>query len=247
MICYVDTGEESTRLVNEILPNVAKAVFKGVVITYAQVAEWGDTRSQFGVSHQEVPAITFYQPRGGKVPYPEDDPIEEEDLIGFATQVLIGEIEAVETTLGEVTNEKLVKKVEKYIGELVTADSYEHEIRTEGYDTVLLAFSSASASEHQENVVSAFIDCKTRFKRMRNRSVRFYSIDMNREYMTNLGTSAASIPFIVMYPSFHKDQAHRYTQNIDAISLANFIQKTADISFVLKELYFRKEDQDQSL
>ena len=70
MICYVDLGskresadknpenipqydnektrlqsqKDSIKLVNDVLPAVAKALFKGMLVTYADVHEYGDTR-----------------------------------------------------------------------------------------------------------------------------------------------------------------------------------------------------------
>ena len=85
---------------NKVLPTVAKALFKGMLVTYADVHQWGDTRKQFGIDHKLLPAITFYQPTGGYVPYPADNEsfeatLEAEEIIDFGTKVIKGEIESV--------------------------------------------------------------------------------------------------------------------------------------------------------
>jgi hypothetical protein len=67
----------------------------------------------------------------------------------------------------------------------------------------------------QEQFVSEFIDCKTRFKRMRNRSVRFYAIDIN----INFGLiPSVGIGFMV-YPAFNK-QPVRFDGDLDFFSMA---------------------------
>ena len=45
-MAYVDNSEESNRLINEVLPEVAKAVYLGMIVSYTHVD------SQFGPSRK---------------------------------------------------------------------------------------------------------------------------------------------------------------------------------------------------
>jgi hypothetical protein len=42
---------ESRRLVNTVLPIVAKAVFKAMIVVYVDVEKYGGKRKQFGITH----------------------------------------------------------------------------------------------------------------------------------------------------------------------------------------------------
>ena len=80
-------------MVNNVLPKVAKAVFKGMVITYADVnTEFGEARRQYGIKHDVVPALTVNR-AGDYMPYPASEPLDEESLIAFLTKILKGEID----------------------------------------------------------------------------------------------------------------------------------------------------------
>jgi hypothetical protein len=45
---------------------------------------------------------------------------------------------------------------------------------------------------------------KTRFKRMRNRSVRFFALDLNTENMIGGGFDVMKFPKMLLYPAFNK-------------------------------------------
>jgi hypothetical protein len=80
-------------LVNDVLPKVAKAVFKGMVVTYADVnTEFGEARRQYGIKHDIVPSLTVN--RGGEyMPYPASEPLDEDSLVSFLTKIIKGEID----------------------------------------------------------------------------------------------------------------------------------------------------------
>lgn len=54
----------------------------------------------------------------------------------------------------------------------------------------------------------------------------------------------ANVPFLLVYPAFHKEtQVYKYTGQADAVEMAKFIHKNAEIKFELKEKFFSpKED-----
>ena len=164
------------KLVNEVLPEVAKAVYKGIIISYA------DVTTKYANQVKCAPSLIVKINHNQHVNYPSNMPLQYEELKTFLISVLKGEIAPTQTSLGEVINKDLIKKVEKQIGELITQDNFS-ELMMEGTDSILLVINSAVDDMYQEQFVNQFIDCKTRFKRMRNRSVRFYALDLN----TNLG------------------------------------------------------------
>ena len=66
IMAYVDMNSkdakvksESIRVVNTVLPNVAKAVYRAMMVMYVDVQKYGDTRKQFGVKHDKVPALSI--------------------------------------------------------------------------------------------------------------------------------------------------------------------------------------------
>ena len=119
---------------------------------------------------------------------------------------------------------ELINKIEKHIGELIKVDNFNDEIRSEGYDSVLLVFSSSDDAKHQDIFVTEFIDCKSRFKKMRNRSVRFFAIDLNTDFGINLGVTTEAIPALLVYPAYHKTTAiYQYSGKVDGIAMAKFI------------------------
>ena len=86
---------------------------------------------------------------------------------------------------------------------------------------------------------------KQRFKRMRCRSVRFYVLDVNTDYSIQAPglESMTSFPQFIFYPAFHKETlSHRYHSKVDAIEMAKFIKKHADIKVELKKTYFTPKD-----
>ena len=74
---------------------------------------------------------------------------------------------------------------------------------------------------------------KTRFKRMRNRSVRFYAIDIN----TNFGLVPSTGIGFLIYPAFNK-QPKVFDGILDFLSMAEFIHKNSETKFSLKEPFF---------
>ena len=140
-----------------------------------------------------------------------------------------------------MVNTELIKKVEKYIGELVNEQSFSLDVMAEGTDAALLVVTSSAGPEFelQEDFVKAFIDCKNRFKKMRNRSVRFYVTDVNTNVGLELRVKQDTVPLMVVYPAFHKKASvYQYTGEVDGIEMAKFIHLKADIKFELKEQYF---------
>ena len=106
MLCYVDFNaldkhsryaslkdrqivfSESNKLVTEVLPLVAKNVFKAWVVAYADVTKYSANRGQFGIEYEQVPACTFHHPRWGRFPIPEGAPLGVDDLTSHAQGIL---------------------------------------------------------------------------------------------------------------------------------------------------------------
>ena len=53
-----------------------------------------------------------------------------------------------------------------------------------------------------------------------------------------------NVPFLLVYPAFHKTtQVYKYAGQADAVEMAKFIHKNAEIKFELKDKFFSaKED-----
>ena len=150
-MCFIDfsskegtVAADSKHMVNKVLPDVAKAIFKAMIVVYVDVNKMGDARRQFGIKHDVLPAISVTDQSKNGVAYPTDQPMEVEELVAFVTRIVKGEIRAEQATIGEIVNEELVKKIEKHIGDLVRVDDFESIIRQEGIDAALLLFSSSS-------------------------------------------------------------------------------------------------------
>jgi hypothetical protein len=123
----------------------------------------------------------------------------------------------------------------------VDEEALKNDVKAEGTDAVLLLISSSAGPEFelQEKFVKDFIDCKSRFKKMRNRSVRFYVTDINTQVGLDLGIKQDNVPAMVVYPAFHKKTlAALYSGEVDGVEMAKFIHKKADIKFELKEQFF---------
>lgn len=160
-MCFIDfTSKEGTvaadskHMVNKVLPDVAKAIYRAMIVVYIDVNKMGDSRRQFGIKHDILPAISVTDQSKQGVAYPTDQPMEVEEIVAFVTRIVKGEIRAEQSTIGEIINEELVKKVEKHIGDLVHADDFESIIRQEGIDSALLLFSSSSTEPFQEEFVT---------------------------------------------------------------------------------------------
>ena len=102
----------------------------------------------------------------------------------------------------------------KKIGELVTLESVHGEgsddgppsYLQEGTDAVIFLFSSSSTESYQSQVKDEFILCKTQFKRLRNRSVRFLAADMNTDSKLPF-LQQLKFPSIILFPAFHKESS----------------------------------------
>ena len=139
----------------------------------------------------------------------------------------------------EIEAPELRNKIEKHIGELVKTENFYDEVKSEGYDSVLLVFSSSENMRHQDIFVTEFIDCKSRFKKMRNRSVRFFAIDLNTDFGVNLGMTTEALPVMLVYPAYHKTTAvYQYSGKVDGIAMAKFIHSKVDLKFELKDQFF---------
>mmetsp|Transcript_16561 Transcript_16561/g.28177 ORF Transcript_16561/g.28177 Transcript_16561/m.28177 type:complete len:176 (+) Transcript_16561:1367-1894(+) len=154
--------------------------------------------------------------------------------------------------MGEPVNLELKGKIEKQIGELVTTDTFNDEVLSEGTDAVLFAFSTASANQKQDVFADEFIQLKQKFKRQRTRSVRFYAIDVNTDYkVKGLGPDAQmKVPLVLVFPAFHKkSNNYVYSSKPDYYKMAKFVQKHADIKLELKPVYFspKSESVDEGL
>lgn len=74
---------------------------------------------------------------------------------------------------------------------------------------------------------------------MRNRSIRFYAVDLNQDFGINFGVDAHSFPALIFYPAYHKaTNAVKYSNDINGIKMAKFIHQNADIKFELKKKFF---------
>lgn len=232
--------QDSQTLVNTVLPNVAKAVYKAMIVTYVDVNKYAQLKRQFGISHDKVPAISISDSNRQILVYPKDEPLYSEEIIAFATRVVKGEIKPERSQVHDILNTELIKKVEKHIGELVTPETFASELKQEGFDAALLIFSSSIEDKLQEEFVKEFIECKKRFKKMRHRGIRFFAVDINQQPNINFGTSTQAVPLILFYPAFQKSiTVHRYVGDVDSISMSKFLHKKADIKFEMKETYFK--------
>ena len=124
MLTYVDMNSknetikfESTRLVNSVLPEVAKAIYRAMIVVYADNNNYGESRLQFGIKHHEVPAITFYGVGAGSMAYPIDMPQFKEEIVAYATKIVKGEIVPDEGLIAESINPEMVALLTKQIGE----------------------------------------------------------------------------------------------------------------------------------
>lgn len=74
-------------------------------------------------------------------------------------------------------------KVEKFIGDLLDVEAFKNEVlAVEGYDSLVLLWSSSTDEAQQNKFIDSFIDLKKRFKRQRTRSMRFHSVDVNTDF-----------------------------------------------------------------
>ena len=84
--------EDSMDLVNKVLPELAKKVYKGFVICHVDIATNGDLRTQLGISHLKVPSLTVNL--GQKyVAYPREDALTVYAIEDFLKQILQGNIQ----------------------------------------------------------------------------------------------------------------------------------------------------------
>lgn len=97
-----------------------------------------------------MPALSISDQNRNILLYPKDEPLYSEEIIAFATRVVKGEIKAQKSQVAEIKNMELIKKVEKQIGELVTAEVFESEVKQEGFDSALLLFTSSADDDLQE-------------------------------------------------------------------------------------------------
>ena len=185
-----------------------------------------------------MPGISVNLGHNLYVPYPIDMPLEYEEIKSFLIKVIKGEIKPQKSQLGDVINQNLIKKVTKNIGELINGDTFS-DVLSEGTDSVLLTFNSAIDTHEQDAFVTEFIDMKTRFKRMRNRSVRFFAIDIN----TNFGLVQSTGIGFLLYPAFEK-KPKIFDGDLDFLSMAEFIQKNSETKFSLKEPFFNRKEKE---
>jgi len=84
--------QASYNLVNVVLPQVAKAVFKAMCVVYIEERNYGNIKKQFGITHDKLPAITFNTRDRSNIPYPEEEPLFSDELVAYATKIVKGEI-----------------------------------------------------------------------------------------------------------------------------------------------------------
>lgn len=75
---------------------------------------------------------------------------------------------------------------------------------------------------------------------MRHRGIRFFAVDINQQPNLNFGASTQTVPMILFYPGFQKTiTVHRYSGDVNSISMSKFMHKKADIKFEFREKYFK--------
>lgn len=116
----------------------------------------------------------------------------------------------------------------------------------EGTDAVVFLFSSSSTEQYQEHYKNEYIHCKTQYKRLRNRSVRFYAVDMNTDSKLPF-LQTLKFPGLILFPAYHKQSSQFvFEQKVESRLIAKWIHKHADIKFDLKEdVYFKEKTQGQ--
>ena len=196
VICYVDLNSkdpevlaESKRMVNQMLPRLAKALYMGMMVCYARVEINGNTRKQFGIMHEKLPAVAFSR-SGNFFPYPLDEPLFVDELVTFGTKILKGirptsapYVNKRDTyAIDEILNPKFRGKIEKHFGFLLDNKSFHEKVLAEGSDAVIMIFSSAMDVDYQEFYAGSFADCRKRFIKMGITSVVFYALDVNTNY-----------------------------------------------------------------
>ena len=89
-IAYIDNSDASLELVNNVLPEVAKAVYRGMIICYTDISSnFGASRKQQGLG-ERVPSIAININHNQHAAFPADLPLEYEEIKGFIIQVLKG-------------------------------------------------------------------------------------------------------------------------------------------------------------
>ena len=94
---------------------------------------------------------------------------------------------------------------------------------------------------------------KAKFKRMRNRSLKFFALDVTQDYqaMDKYQESPyRRLPNFVLFPAYHKTtHQHKFEPdqgNDNALAMGEFILKHADVKFSLNNMYFRQEKKNKS-
>lgn len=178
--------------------------------------------------------------------YPKEGSLFTDEIVDWAMKVFKGEVQEEEVEVQAVVDTEIVKKVEKYIGELLTVETFNQEVMSDGHDAAVLLIGSHEKSTVQEKFVDAFIDCKRRFKLMRHRGIRWYAADGNAHLKINFGTTYGSLPQLLFYPAFHKGTTvQKYTGDIDSIKMAKFLHKKADIKFEWRAKFFRPKEKQR--
>jgi hypothetical protein len=114
MVAFVDlhsqdkkVREDSIRLVDDALPEVAPAFFYGLVIAYADNTLYNKHRKLLGVAHQRTPAISINDNEQKVVPYPINEPQTVEKIKTWLVKFTKGELQSKDSGFGTIVDHQI--------------------------------------------------------------------------------------------------------------------------------------------
>ena len=119
--------------------------------------------------------------------------------------------------------------------ELVGAETFEKTFFREGYDALLLVYSSHNSKE-SEKISVVFNRVCRRFAELGYSQLRVYAFD-SALHRAHKSINLSKIPKMFLAPAEHKEKRYvEYSGVNDAHDIMKFVEKNADAKFKLPEL-----------
>lgn len=186
-----------------------------------------------GLVTEILPAVAFNLLEDRTLPFDEAKPLTYDNLLGFVRDYVEHRVVSRRNKPEKLGNKEL-EEAYRNTPRLHTVD-FEKEVLQEGYDVVVLFFSSFG-NEESLRFAPYYNKMAQRFAELEFPNVKVFRLDVAVESVPK-HIKIDSLPAIYFFPAFHKQPPYiHYTGMGKVLPLMFFIEKYADIRFELPEL-----------
>jgi len=238
LIAFVDFEHEKKSIREasiktvEILKKVAPSYYKGILFTYASNTDYKHTRKNLGITHNKIPAISINANEQKVTPFPSDKPLSKKNLHTWVDQFFKGDLVDKRDQFGDIVDFDIKYQLSSTL--MLTRDMFRDKVFVEGTDYIVFTYTSAFEQDIQKILADTVNRYAEALENERIQSCVVASYDVNTENAPPM-MEQNEVPMIYIFPAYQKSAPFKkFMGEPRASSLANFVEKNADVKFKLK-------------